>query len=112
MSKVITFAGVGEALTGFALLIAPSLVGQLLFGQDLTGIAVIVARVAGIALIGLGVTLWPGIPVLGMLIYSGMVAVYLAFIGLNGGLTGYLLWPVVVLHAVLAALLVRLWLAK
>ena len=40
MSRVITFAGVGEALTGLALLIAPSLVGQLLFGQDLTGIAV------------------------------------------------------------------------
>ena len=64
------FAAVAEAATGLALLIVPSLVGQLLLGVELTGIAIPVARVAGIALIGLGLACWPGPPLVGMLIYS------------------------------------------
>ena len=56
MKKVLNFAAVAEAATGVALLIAPSLVGQLLLGEALTGVAIPVARVAGIALIALGVT--------------------------------------------------------
>jgi hypothetical protein len=59
MKKALIFAAVAEAATGLALLIVPSLVGHLLLGEDLTGIAVPVARVAGIALIGLGVACWP-----------------------------------------------------
>ena len=54
MKRALIFAAVGEAGTGLALLIVPSLVGRLLFGEDLTGIAIPVARVAGIALISLG----------------------------------------------------------
>ena len=54
MKRVLIFAAVGEAATGVALLIVPSLVGRLLFGEELTGIAIPVARVAGIALIALG----------------------------------------------------------
>ena len=88
MKKVLIFAAVAEAATGLALLIVPSLVGQLLLGEDLTGIAIPVARVAGIALIGLGVACWPGPPLVGMLIYSAAVALYLAYLGFAGGLTG------------------------
>jgi hypothetical protein len=33
---------------------------------------------------------------------------YLAYIGFAGGLTGVLLWPAVILHAILTALLTRL----
>ena len=55
--------------------------GQLLLGVDLTGIAVPVARVAGIALIGLAVACWPGPPLVGMLTYSALVALYLAYLG-------------------------------
>ena len=60
MKKVLIFSAVAEAATGLALLIVPSLAGQLLFGQELTGVTVPVARVTGIALIGLGVACWPG----------------------------------------------------
>ena len=49
MTKVLIFAAVAEAATGLALLIVPSLVGQLLLGEELAGIAIPVARVAGIA---------------------------------------------------------------
>jgi hypothetical protein len=109
MKKALIFAAVAEAATGLALLIVPSLVGHLLLGEDLTGIAVPVARVAGIALIGLGVACWPGPPLVGMLTYSALVALYLAYLGFAVGLTGILLWPAVALHAILSVFLGRLW---
>ncbi len=111
MRNVLIFAAVAEAATGLALLIVPSLVGQLLLGEELSGVAVPVARVAGIALVGLGVACWPGPPVVGMLTYSALVALYLAYLGLAGGLTGAFLWPAVALHAILSVFLGRLWLA-
>ena len=106
MKKVLIFAAIGEAVTGLALLIVPSLVGQLLLGEQLIGVAIPVARVAGIALIALGIACWPGPPLIGMLTYSAAVTLYLAYVGFAGGLTGILLWPAVVLHAILTALLI------
>ena len=107
MKNVLVLAAVGEAATGLALLVIPVLVGQLLLGVDLTGAAIPVARVAGIALIALGIACWPGPPRVGMLIYSGAVTLYLAYLGFAGGPGGMLLWPAVVLHAILTVLLVR-----
>ena len=107
MKKVLVLAAVSEAATGVALLMAPSLVGQVLFGVELTGVAITVARVTGIALIALGVACWPGPPRVGMLTYSAAITLYLAYVGFAGGLTGILLWPAVVLHAILTALLIR-----
>lgn len=108
---VILIAAVGEIATGAALLLAPSLVGQLLFGEELDGIAVVVARVTGIALVALGIACWPGTPLLAMLIYSAVITSYLGWIGLAGSAHGVLLWPVVLLHAILTGLLARSWLA-
>jgi hypothetical protein len=107
MKNALIFAAVAEVATGLALLIVPSLVGQLLLGQQLAGVAVPVARVAGIALIALGVVCWPGPPLIGMLIYSALVTLYLAYLGFVAGLAGVLLWPVVIVHAILTALLAR-----
>ena len=107
MKKALIVAAAGEALTGLALLVVPALVGQLLLGQRLTDVAMPVARVAGIALIALGVACWPGPPRVGMLTYSAAVTLYLAYVGVAGGLTGVLLWPAVVLHAIMTALLAR-----
>jgi hypothetical protein len=111
MKKVLNFAGVAETVTGLALLIVPSLVGQLLLGEELTGIAIPIARVAGIALIALGVACWPGPPLVGMFLYSAAVTLYLAYLGLADGLAGVLLWPAVVVHAFLLILLGRSLLA-
>jgi hypothetical protein len=105
--KALVLAATSEAATGVALLIVPSLVGQWLFGVELTGVALIVARMTGIALIALGVACWPGTLLVGMLIYNVAVTLYLAYVGFTGGVTGILLWPVVVLHAILTALLTR-----
>jgi hypothetical protein len=107
MKNVLPFAAAAEAATGLGLLIVPSLVGQLLLGEQLSGAAIPVARVTGIALIAFGIACWPGPPLVGMLTYSALVTLYLAYLGFAGGLTGVLLWPAVILHAVLTALLNR-----
>jgi hypothetical protein len=107
MKRVLVLAALSEAATGAALLIVPSLVGQLLFGVELTGVALTVARVTGIALIALGVACWPGTPLVGMLTYSAAITLYLVYVGFAGGMTGILLWPAIVLHVILTALLVR-----
>jgi hypothetical protein len=106
MKTVLVLAAISEVATGAALLIVPSLVGRLLLGDELIGVAISIARVLGIALIGLGIACWPGPARVGMLIYSAAVTLYLAFLGF-GGLSGILLWPAVVLHAIMTALLTR-----
>jgi len=99
-------AAVGELATGLALLIIPSLVGQLLLGAELNGVAIPVARVAGIALLALGIACWAGrFALVGMVTYSTLVALYLAYLGFAGRFVGVLLWPAVALHIVLAVLL-------
>ena len=109
MKKLLPVAAVAEVVTGMALIVVPSLVGRLLFGADLSGVSIPVARVTGIALIGLGTACWPGPALLGMLIYGALVTAYLLYIAFGGEWVGPLLWPAVVLHAVLALLLARAW---
>jgi hypothetical protein len=112
MKKLLILTGVAEAATGVALMVAPVLVGRLLLGADLAGVSVVVARVAGIALLALGVGCWPGPASLGMLTYNTLATVYFAYLALGGEWAGPLLWPVVGLHAVLTILLGRAWLIR
>ncbi len=105
--KVVTVAGIAEAATGLALLVVPSLVARLLLGTELSGVSIPVARVAGIALIALGIACMPGLATVGMLTYSGLATVYLAYIGIRGEWVGLLLWPAAAVHAVLTLLLAR-----
>jgi hypothetical protein len=112
MKPLLTFIALAEAATGAALLAVPSVVGQLLFGAELTGVAVPVARVLGIALFALGIGCWPGPAALGMLTYSALATLYLLYLGIRGDWVGPLLWPATALHSVLTLWLARLWLAK
>ena len=105
--KVLAATAVAEIATGVALLIVPSRVGELLIGTALAGPTVVVARVAGIALVSLGLACWPLTPLLGMLTYSVLAMLYLGCKGLDGEATGPLLWPAVGLHLVFSGLLVR-----
>ena len=106
MKWTLKFAAILEIATGLALLLVPSLVAQLLLEVELAGVAFILARVAGIALLGLGVACWPGTPRNGMLIYGTLVTLYLAYLGFTGAATGILLWPTVGLHLVITLLLI------
>jgi len=117
MNKVLPISAVIEVATGLALLAVPSLVGQLLLGHELSGIAIPVARVAGIALIALGLACCPGRDkgnlsraLRAMLFYNPLVALYLAYLGIAGQGTGPLLWPAVGLHTLIAISLGRAWL--
>jgi hypothetical protein len=113
MRKVLTVAAVAEAVTGAAMIVVPSHVGHLLLGAELTGVAIPVARVTGIALIALGFACLPGLAIVGMLTYGALVTVYLAYLGCAGNFTGVLLWPAVVLHAILTILLAwKCWRAQ
>jgi hypothetical protein len=110
MSRLLAFAALAEAATGAALVVVPSLVARLLFGTELSGIAVVVARVAGISLVSLGLACWPGkqptrAAACGMATYGLLVALYLLYLGIRGEWIGPLLWAAVALHAVLTLLL-------
>lgn len=120
MKKVLVLVAAFEAATGLALLIIPSLVGRLLLGAELTGVSLPVARVAGIALVALGLACWPGSDagsslawaLGGMLCYNVLVTLYLAYLGISGEWVGVLLWPAVTIHAILTTLLARVWLKR
>ena len=114
MKWVLNFAAVGEAGTGLALLIVPSLVGRLLLGGELTGVAIPVARITGIALVALAVACFSageaGHGLSGMLTYSLLATLYLVYLGINGEWVGSLLWPAAAIHAALTFLLGIAWL--
>jgi hypothetical protein len=113
MKKLLIITGLAEAATGVALMVVPVLVGHLLLGAELSGVAVPVARVAGIALLALGITCLPvATPLCGMMTYNLLATLYLGWLAVGGQWAGPLLWPAVALHAVLTALLARSWLAN
>jgi hypothetical protein len=108
MKKLLNLAALAEAATGVALLVVPMFVGRLLLGAELIGIGITVARVTGIALIGLAIACWPGTPLTGMLTFSVLTTLYFVYVGISGR-GGILLWPAATAHAVLSALLARAW---
>lgn len=112
MKVLLAVAAAGEALTGLALLASPSIVVRLLFGAEVAGAGILMSRVAGRGLIGLGVACWPDgsmrRPLHGMLTYGTLAALYLLSVALRGERVGPLLWPAVVAHAILTMLLLRL----
>ena len=114
--NVLALSAAAEAGTGLLLLAWPSIVVQLLFGAEISGVGVVMSRIAGIALIGLGVCCWPGDsafqPLNVMLTYSTLAMLYLGYIGVRGEMAGLLLWPAVVAHAILVVLLGRAWLRR
>jgi hypothetical protein len=113
MSRLLKLTALIEAATGLGLIAVPSVVVRLLLGSPLqTSAAVTLGRVAGAALLSLGVACWlargdvqsraaRGL-VAAMLLYNvGTVAV-LTFASIGFGLQGVALWPAVVLHAAMA----------
>ena len=115
---VLGIAAIGEATTGLVMLAHPPILVKLLLGVESSGVTNMMSRIAGMALVGLGVASWPyrafprGSPqsFLGMLIYSLLVTLYLLVLGVERRSVGLLLWPLALLHAALTILLGRAWL--
>lgn len=107
-----------EAATGLALIIDPELVARILLGTDLLGGGIAVSRVAGAALLALGLACWPSMDdataqtTRALFIYNFLAAIYLGYLRAGGDFVSYLLWPVCALHALLALLLARRAYAK
>ena len=113
MKTLLMIAALAEGATGVVLLAYPPIVIRLLFGGEIAGASVIMSRIAGIALIALGVACWPKADCqqafYGMLTYSTVAMLYLIVLGI-GGTGGILLWPGAAAHAGLLVLLV--WLRR
>ncbi len=113
MNRLLKLTAIIEASTGLGLLAVPSVVVRLLLGSPLgTSAAVMLARVAGAALLALGVACWlarddtqsratRGL-IVAMLMYNLIATAVLAFAGIGLGLHGVALWPAVILHAAMA----------
>jgi hypothetical protein len=105
-----------EVATGLAFIIDPQAVTRLLLGADLIGAGIAVGRVAGIALLALGLACWMSrqdvnktatLPAI--LGYNLLVAAFFMYLGLAGELVGILLWPAFAIHAVLTLLFANVW---
>ncbi len=112
MKRFLTLTAIIEAATGLALIAVPTIVVRLLLGAEISGASIPLGRVAGAALLALGVACWlarddtqsraaRGLAV-AMLIYNIAATAVLAFAGIGLGLHGVALWPAVVLHAAMA----------
>src|SRR5213593_3557585 len=113
MNRLLKLTAIIEAATGLGLMAVPSVVVRLLLGSPLdTSASIPLGRVAGAALLALGVACWlarddtqsraaRGL-VVAMLIYNIPATAVLAFAGIGLGLHGVALWPAVVLHAAMA----------
>jgi hypothetical protein len=114
MRKLLHLTAVLEAGTGIALLVIPGLVMRLLLGLNGLGAEIALARFLGIALLALGVACWSNHPAApdapafrAMLTYNLLVAILLSYLGVVERYFGLLLWPAVLLHFGLTALLIR-----
>ncbi len=113
MKILVTLVAAAEAATGVLLLAQPAIAARFLLGTGLDASGAVMGRIAGVCLIALGISCWPGSAAdlrqaaRGLLAYSVLVALVLAFAGGTGGTTGPLLWPAVALHGVLTILLLR-----
>jgi hypothetical protein len=96
-----------EAGAGLGLIAAPDVVVRLLLGADISGAAIPLGRVAGVALLTLGLACWlarghaTSELAMPMLLYNCGVVVILGTAGVSG-MTGIFLWPAVALHAAMA----------
>jgi hypothetical protein len=112
LPAMLRVSAIVELATGCALLATPSVVIQALLGSPSNQVGWIVARILGGALLALGVAgmLTRGESpqrgvALAFIVYDTSTAVVLAWAGAAGAADGWLLWPVVGLHAILAAAL-------
>jgi hypothetical protein len=113
MKSLLIVTALLETATGAALMASPSVPVSLLLGASLDTLAgLAVARVAGAALLSLGLACWltrhdgqsrPGRAVVAaMSFYDIAVAAVLVHGSLGAGATGVGLWPTVGLHSALA----------
>jgi hypothetical protein len=112
MNRLLKLTAIIEAATGLGLAAVPAAVVRLLLGAEISGASIPLGRVAGVALLALGVACWlarhdaqscaaRGL-VSAKVLYNLGSVVILGAAGLQSQPVGIALWPAVVLHAVMA----------
>src|SRR5438876_10405502 len=112
MKRFLTLTAIIEGATGLALIALPAIVVRLLLGAEISGASIPLGRVAGAALLALGVACWlarddtqtraaRGL-VSAMVLYNLGAVIILGSAGLGSQSVGIALWPAVILHAAMA----------
>jgi hypothetical protein len=116
MRRILAFSAIVEAGTGLALVAAPAFVLSSLIGGTVAEGWLPLGRCFGIAILALVMACWPGrepsggrAAFRGLLSYNALIALYLTVLGAAAQWRGLFLWPVVVLHALVALALILLW---
>ena len=100
-----------EVAAGVVLIGLPAAAGRLLLGVDPGGAGVALGRLAGVALLTMGLACWPtgdgatAQATWSLFAYNLLAALYLSYLRLGAGFDGDLLLPAAALHGVLAVLL-------
>jgi hypothetical protein len=112
MSRFLKLTAIIEVLTGLGLLVVPAIVVRLLLGGELLGVGVPLGRVAGVALLSLGIACWLAsfdtqscaarAIVSAMALYNFGTVVILGAAGIRSQPVGIALWPAVAVHAAMA----------
>jgi len=112
MNRLLKLTAIIEAATGLGLIAVPALVVRLLLGAEISGASIPLGRVAGVALLALGVACWfasydvknraaRGL-ISAMVLYNLGVLFILGAAGLQSRPVGIFLWPAVILHAAMS----------
>jgi hypothetical protein len=115
VSHLFVVTAIVELGAGVLMLAVPSVAATLLMGAALpAGPSLVLARVAGIALIALGIicararrdehSAGTKAIIIGLTIYHAATVLLLVLVAVIMGLTGPLLWPAVLLHAAMTML--------
>lgn len=113
LPQVLAVCAIVEAATGLVLLIDPAFVVALLLGAELSAAGMALGRIAGVALLSLGLACWPNrqgadgktSALRAMLAYNVLVTIYLGYLWVGSELFGILLLPAIAVHALLTLLL-------
>jgi hypothetical protein len=113
-TSLLTVSALTELTAGIALSIVPSATTHLLLGVGLASAeSALVARIAGAALLAIGLVCWiergregygarNGL-VTGLLVYNAVVVILLVWSAVVDKMHGLALWPAIVAHAALFA---------
>lgn len=123
LKNLLTITALAEFITGIVLIVVPSTLALILFGSTLdTPVSLAVARVAGIALTALGIACWIGRTeqeskavnglIAALLIYNAGISILFIYVAAASGLTGIGLWPVVIVHVIMAIWCVLIFLKR
>jgi hypothetical protein len=114
MKRLLVTTAVLEAVTGLGLLAFPAVVVTLILGSPLdTGVAVVMARVAGVAILALATACWlarqdeqfratRGL-VSAMVLYNAGIIATLVYGVLYLGVSSIVLWSIILVHAAMGA---------